>query len=310
MGDFKLRDPFEQEGFTMENIENVIAESKDLVTALESVAVMYGVPSTNILEDMDLKSIKVVGDHILCPSDIKETTGNTKAIIQSIGAVMDYISQRVDDKLTKYHKEKNCCDKEDHIAKEANPAKGHVIARHVDSNGDEIIVYDTGLTDTPMTKEARDLYDHLKASGLIPELKSVEKKSTYFSDADDITQGVDMNVSTMNAATIPNSNLSEANLNELSQTVNTALNNASSSNETVTSDAGVSETDIASSINESYETLSTIAAYNNTRNLGYDMLTKNGFDYVKPVTFMESATEESSNTSAEEDKQSPSSLSR
>ncbi len=54
-------------GITMEQITQTINESEDLVVALESVAAMYGVPSTHILSDPGLKSIRVEGDTIIAP---------------------------------------------------------------------------------------------------------------------------------------------------------------------------------------------------------------------------------------------------
>lgn len=84
----------------MTKIEKVVSEADDLVTALEHVGAMYGIPSSNIITDDTAKSIRIIDDNIIAPS--KPACGNTKSIVCAISAVLDYISQRVDDKLTEF----------------------------------------------------------------------------------------------------------------------------------------------------------------------------------------------------------------
>jgi hypothetical protein len=80
-----------------------INDSDNLVTALESVAAMYCIPSSYIVEDPITDRIAVTKGHIVVPSNsTAKPSENGKAIIQSIGAVLDYISQRADDKLNQF----------------------------------------------------------------------------------------------------------------------------------------------------------------------------------------------------------------
>jgi hypothetical protein len=62
----------------VDKINSIIKESPDIVTALESIAPMYGIPTDHILESPDITSIKVVGDTIIAPTDVKP---NTKSIV-------------------------------------------------------------------------------------------------------------------------------------------------------------------------------------------------------------------------------------
>ena len=85
-----------------EDVTQAIKESGTLITAVESVAAMYAIPSSHIINDPSLNSIKVVRDNILVPSTNSKPTENGKAIVQAIGAVLDYISQRVDNKVNQF----------------------------------------------------------------------------------------------------------------------------------------------------------------------------------------------------------------
>lgn len=49
-------------------IAEAVAKSSNLAEAMECVGAMYGIPSSNILVDDDLKSVKVINDTIICPS--------------------------------------------------------------------------------------------------------------------------------------------------------------------------------------------------------------------------------------------------
>ena len=237
-------------------VNQAIKESTDLITALEMVGAMYGIPAENIIEDSSLKSIKVVNDNIIAPP-LKNPSGNTKAIMCSIGSVLDYISQRIDDKLNNYqaneiHERK----RDEAVRREANPAKGVVIGRHTDDNGDEIIVYNTGMLDMPNTREAQRKVDELRQNSQIPtyDPSLLKKEPTYFTDEDDITTDVDIDTNIDTPETV----------------------------------------DVASDIQESYFHLDLISKFNNTRHLGYDLLKSTGFDYVRPTeVIQESASSKS-----------------
>ena len=51
-----------------EAITKCISESEDLITALESIGAMYGIPASNILEDNSLDRINIVNDTIIAPN--------------------------------------------------------------------------------------------------------------------------------------------------------------------------------------------------------------------------------------------------
>lgn len=234
-------------------VSKVISESKDLITALEAVGAMYGIPSENIMVDNSLRSIKVMNDTIVAPNT-KNVTENTKAIVCSIGSVLDYISQRVDDKLNNYQQDNIAQAKQASVCRQANPSKGKVLNRYVDDNGDEIIVYDTGLVDMANTKEANRKVDELRQDMKIPMYNpDTMKRPTYFSDEDDITKDIDMN-----ATSGPDIEPFETN-------------------------------DIGSEIQESHIHLDMISKFNNTRHLGCDMLRSQGFDYVQPIGIVQEA---------------------
>lgn len=279
-------------GITMEQITQTINESEDLVIALESVAAMYGVPSTHILSDPGLKSIRVEGDTIIAPP-VTNVSGNTKAIMQSIGAVIDYVSQRVDDRLNDFQHD---CIKhnklKEHVSREANPAKGKVVARHVDEDGNEIFVYDSGLIDSPPTKAAKKLVDELRKNGMIPACKDkVDDCETtpysYFTPDDDITIGTSLHES---------ANPISENFKNFETPLTQELKSEGEElpePETVDigGDAEADKTDLEEVVKESYETLSLISAYGNTRNLGYELMMEYGLDYVKPVIYQEAKEE-------------------
>lgn len=255
---------------TKEDVVKAIKESGSLIHAVESVAAMYAIPSTHIIQDDSLNSIKVVRDNILVPSTDSKPTDNGKAIVQSIGAVLDYISQRVDNKINKFQNN-NIAKAEaiESIKNNSDPSKGRVISRHVDANGDEVLVYDSGLVDLANTKEAHAKVDELRAAGMIPDHKydpdEYNKKvdTDYFSD-EDVTTGVDMS----------------AGSNTVSDTsLGTDLNMD-------TSVSTPTETNIGNAVGESYTFIDAIAAHGDTRHLGYELLQEAGFDFVKPVNMI------------------------
>ena len=235
-----------------EKVEKIVSESEDMLTALEAIGPMYGIPATNMLEDSTVTNLKVVNDHIITPSGIKP---NSKAIMCAIGAVLDHISQRVDEKINDFQNqaiEKNKLD--EHIRRDANPAKGKVIGRYEDSNGDEILAYDSGLVDMANTKEAQqkvaELRNDMKIPMYNPKAMTASKTYSYFGDEDDISVEEPKPMKFDNSAV----------------------------------------TDLSAITNESADIIDWIAHYHDTTHLGYDMLQEQGFDFVKPTdTFIQEA---------------------
>lgn len=234
-------------------VEKAVSESGDLISALECVGAMYGIPATNIIADDTATGIRVVNDNIIAPP-LEKANGRTRPIMCAIGSVLDYISQRIDDKLNDYQSQNIQQGRIQNSLSHANPNKGKVIGRYEDDEGGEILAYNTGLVDMPNTPAGRAKVAELRASKAIPEFDpSQNPMSTtpaYFSeDEDDISSGVDMNAGS-------------------DQTAGTV---------------DIEPTDVAEEIQESAYHLRMISKLNNTTHLGYDLLRKHGFDYVKPV---------------------------
>ena len=256
-------------------VEKAVSESGDLISALECVGAMYGIPATNIIADDTVSSIRVVNDNIIAPP-LEKANGRTKPIMCAIGSVLDYISQRIDDKLNEYQMNNISQGRIQSSISQANPSKGKVIGRYVDDEGGEILAYNTGLVDMPNTDAGRKKVAELRASKEIPQFDpSPNPRSTtptYFSeDEDDISTGVDM---------------------------------SAGSDEVATNTEPVETNDVADAIQESAYHLRMISKFNNTTHLGYDLLTKHGFDYIKPIdsVVMESETSSSSNNNDKEKK--------
>ena len=232
--------------YTKEEIEKVINESPDMITALEAVGAMYAIPSTHIIGQPGLKSIRVENDMIIAPSDVKP---NTKSVVCAIGAVLDQISQRINDKLNDFQTtniEKGRI--EEKIAQTANPNKGNVVSHYTMSDGSEIIVYDSGLIDMPHTDEARAKVAQLRASGELPEVNIFNDNkeytpSPYFSKDDDI-------------------GLTDQEKKELF------------GNDPI-------PTNIANITNESDMHLEMCSHYRDTDNLGFDVFSEMGFDFIR-----------------------------
>lgn len=171
---------------TKESVEKAIKNSDSLITALEAVAAMYQIPAENIVVDDRANSIQVQGDTILAP-DRPNPSANTKAIVCAIGAVLDNISQRVNEKLDNYQADQIEKNKLNASQKTPDPSKGEVISRHFDSDGNEIIVYSSGLVDMENTPAANAKVAELRSQKLIPDYVSEPSKpKSYFTDEDDI----------------------------------------------------------------------------------------------------------------------------
>lgn len=239
-----------------------INDSDNLVTAVESVAAMYCIPSSFIVEDPITDRIAVTKGHIVVPSNsTAKPSENGKAIIQSIGAVLDYISQRADDKLNQFQAD-NIRDgiNKEKVADAIDPSKGKVVSSTIDANGDPVIVYDTGNATMSNTKEAQDAFDKLESK---PAAMGADTPDySYFSeDEDDITGGTD--ISGGEAPT-------EA---------------PSGAEPDVATNDGTSETNVPEDIQEAGFFLDAIGKRNNTRHLGYDIMQEQGFNFVKPCDF-------------------------
>ena len=241
-----------------EKITKAINESPDLISALECVGAMYGIPATNIISDDAATGISVRNDNIIAPP-IPNPVKQTKPIIQAIGTVLDYISQRIDDKLDNMQMDNIKQGRINDSIANANPAKGKCIGRYEDDEGGEILAYDTGLVDAPNTPAAMAKLAELRKTDQIPSIDpSSDRPSkvaglSYFTDDDDITANVDMAPDTSPDATV----------------------------NTTTPD--IETNDVAEQIQESFYHLNMISKFNNTTHLGYDLLQKHGFDYVKKM---------------------------
>lgn len=273
-----------------------IKEAEDVVDALECVGAMYGIPSENIIRDDTLSNISVQGDTIIAPG--VSTEGREAAIIRSISAVLDYISQRVDEKLNAYQGdniEKGII--ADHIRRDANPSKGTVINRLVDPDGNEVLVYDSGLVDMANTKTAQDFVNSMRANGTIPKydptiVMGSATDGGYFTAEDDIMNGV-TSIQPQGASDYGDS--SSQPIQGGSDYSNTDTPPTQGGSNLGDSSAGAAVTtpnnvdtevnDMSQNVNESMDILNAVSVLQNTRHLGYDIFKSQGFDFVKPVEF-------------------------
>ena len=235
---------------TKMDVVDTINNSEDLSTAVESVAAMYMIPSSHIMEDPDADRITVRKGHIIVPSNThSKPSDNGKAIVQSIGALLDYISQRVDNKMNKFQADniQSGVDQEK-IDAIMDPSRGKILASQMDANGEPVVIYDSGYAHMSNTPEARKTYDEMCAMGKREGVKSesaIGGYSYFTPEEDDITYGIDMNF----------------------------RNNEGE------------ELNVSDEIKEESFILDMIGERGNTRHLGYDIMQEQGFDFVKPVDF-------------------------
>ena len=285
----------------------IIDESETLIEALEACAAMYNIPEENIVCDDTLSDIKVQGDTIIAPSVSPQ--GKGVAIMKSIAAVLDYISQRIDQKVNDFQISSIEKGKiTDHIKNDANPAKGRVVNRLVDPDGGEIIVYDSGLVDMPNTFTAVNFVNKLRADGIIPHVTAPVQPSnigvSYFTDEDDINpEGGQGGSDYQDAVQAPNNETpgTTADYNTASQDEGQAVQATKESDgvanyETTNNTSGADEDGLEEMVNiperlsESAVFIDMIAKRGDTRHLGYDIMMEQGFNFVKPIDFiMESA---------------------
>lgn len=281
---------------TQEVCANIIEESDDVITALESIGELFGIPKENIICDDTLDTIKVQGDKIMAPCVPTDGCGN--AIMRSISAVLDYISQRIDAKLNGIQSN-NVANGViiDHIKNDSDPSKGKVIARHMTDDGDEVLVYDSGLVDMPNTDAARSLVTQLRAGGRIPTPAPVTKPTglQYFTDEDNITNGVDMSTPTQGGSNVGDS-AAGPKLDNPNDDVGTTTATPPTTDDTgsgIPSQEPVgSEIDMGELTGESYTMLDLVSKYNNTKYLGYEMMTEMGVPNIQPVDFLLEAGED------------------
>lgn len=261
--DTKLETPSKNE------VISKINECDNLVTAVESVAAMYCIPSSYIVEDPTTDRMSVTNGHIVVPSNsTAKPSDNGKVIIQSIGAILDYIAQRADDKLNQFQAN-NIRDgiNKEKIAATADPSKGNIVASQIDANGDPVIVYDSGLADMESTPEAHATFDKIQSKPATNVNTDNHEYSYFTKEEDDITGGVDISGTDMPSE-------------------------AGAGPETfVATNDSTTETDISGEINVEGFLLDAIGQRGNTRHLGYDIMQEQGFKFVKPCDFfVESAT--------------------
>lgn len=243
-----------------QKIRASIGEAANLVEALESVGAMYGIPATNIVSDDTASSIKVVDDTIVAPP-IGNPSAQITPIMQAIGAVLDYISQRIDSKINDFQLNNVAAGEEDEYIKfNENPEKGKCVGKYEDDNGGKILAYDTGLVDCEKTPEAYAKVNELRAAGTIPSIgqnNMVNTEPSYFNDEDDITNGLSLNASSDEAAgTYP-----------------------------------IEEFSIADEIGEKRYHVEMYSRFGDTRYLGHDILSKHGFENIKPLnTFIQESS--------------------
>lgn len=247
-------------------INEAIKESADLVTALEAVGAMYGIPASNIISNDDIRSVRVDNDTIIAPP-IENPAAQTKVIMQAIGSVLDYISQRIDDKINDFqlqNVQKGVkADKMDFLS---GGPKGKCIGIYDDDEGGEIHAYDSGAVDMPNTPAAQAKVAELRSTNTIPTFDpSASAKragDSYFNDEDDVTSGVSMEAKS----------------------------------EQVDGEEILKEFSIAKEIQESAYHINMMAKLGDTTHLGYDLLQRHGFDYIKPIdsVIQESKTEDDS----------------
>lgn len=175
-------------------IREAVEKSCNLAEAMECVGAMYGIPSSNILVNDDLKTVKVVNDNIICPSNVS-ANGNVNTIVRSIGTVLDQISNRINEKLDNVQMDNVASGREsDEVAARTDPSKGKVVATYKDANGDTLFVYDSGIIDAPQTPAGRAKADEIRANGNVPALNPLTKSGpSYFGDEDDVMNGVNEN---------------------------------------------------------------------------------------------------------------------
>jgi hypothetical protein len=243
-----------------ESVDNVIKNSKNLICALEGIGAMYCIPAGHIMRNDDINTIKISGDNIIAPGNVG-AANNKHAVVRAIAALLDKKSMDIDDKLDAHHKH-HCHE----LFKQEpqftpDPGKGTVVGRYLDDEDNEILVYNTGMVDCKSCPSSMKKIDELRKQGLIPDYNialvqgsgAENPVANYFADMDDITQGVDMQVST--------------------------TSNTTTGEDSVT---GMEATDISADIEEDETLVEAYSVFGDTRTLGYDLMTLQGFDFVNP----------------------------
>lgn len=228
-------------------IASAIDNAPDLISAMESVGAMYGIPPSNILANPSERGVKVVGDTIVCPPNIT-AQGNTNTIVRSISSVLDEISKRVDDKINDIQADNiRQGEHDEDLLRRTDPSKGKVVITDKDANGDPVIVYDSGIIDCANNEAGRAKAAELRARENMPTFDPLKKNApSYFNDEDDVRSGVDM---------------------ECDQPIT------------------LKEYSLADMTGVHQDVLDAIGHFNDTTTLGYDIFKAHGFDCVSPTTY-------------------------
>jgi hypothetical protein len=230
-----------------DRIASAIDNAPDLVTAMECVGAMYGIPSSNILASPSEKGVKVVGDTIVCPASAP-ARGNTNTVVRAISSALDEISKRVDDKVNSIQFDNiKQGEHDEDLLRRTDPSKGKVVMTDKDANGDPVIVYDSGIIDCANNEAGRAKANEIRARENIPAFDPLKKNPpSYFNDEDDVRNGVDM---------------------ECDQPIKLQ--------EYCVSDMTGFHQDI----------IDAIGHFNDTTTLGYDIFKAHGFDCVTPTPY-------------------------
>ena len=298
-------DPIKEDMPSKSEVTNTINDSEDLTSAVESVADMYHIPSSHVISDPCTDRIVVTKGHIVVPSNSKaKPSENGKMIIQSIGALLDYISQRADDKLDQFQADniRNGIN-QDKIQTMVDPSKGNVVATQFDANGDPVIVYDSGLADMEHSEAGRNKFDEMKSKGLVPEFeyKDPDKmgySNSYFTKEEDEILPMDNTVpsdTSSPASSFDTSSISSSSSNDTNEgrDSNPFADMPSDkpdgydgpSPETMNVNDNTTETNISQQLSEQGYLLDAMSVRGNTRHLGYDIMQEQGFTFVKPCDF-------------------------
>ena len=195
-------------------IKEAVANASNLAEAMECVGAMYGIPPSHIMVDDNLKSVKVVNDNIVCPSNVS-ATNNTDAIVKSISTLLDQISERIDSKINGVQRVNIDAGRfNDSVLNASDPSKGKVVATYKDANGDPVIVYDSGIIDAADSPEGRAKARELRESGTVADPTArdpfAKKDVSYFSDEDNVMNGISPTQYEDDAPNTPSTSTTEA----------------------------------------------------------------------------------------------------
>jgi hypothetical protein len=253
---------------TQEAVLDVINKSPNLLMALEALAPMYGIDPDDILCDDSLQSIQVQECGMVASSAIP-AKGNDQAIMRAIGLVLDAISKRVDDKLN----ERTTTLVNPQPAFVAKPEWGSHVKTVQSPDGGNVSAYSSGyiFVEDPNSKVALETADALREELQLGAYAGKQQES-YFGEDEDVTQGVaQLMANNLNLGADPYSGGSK-----VDSDINT----------------------VASEIGESTKVVEFCEYFRHTRQLGYDLLQHQGFDYIRSTAEEDSVIQEAAETKA------------